>query len=165
MANLVLPDEITIQLIDSNDQAVALENVLFTIKIFARHKNDFSLGSYVSDSTGRVIITNEDLRHEVSATYDSGCMDYAHVEDAFPMIEIQLDHPDDIERCIQSRTTSWKSLLKGETERFGSIEELIDIYRNSTNHTLNIWKGFSKIRDEWDGSKTKYHYDFRIQKK
>jgi hypothetical protein len=70
MANILLSDEITIQLIDNQEQAVALANVIFTIRIFARHKNDFPLNPYLSDSSGNVIISNGDLRHEISATYD-----------------------------------------------------------------------------------------------
>lgn len=163
MANIVLPDEITIQLVNKKDQAIALENVLFKILIFARHKNDFSLGPYKSDSSGKVTITKDDLRHEVAATYDSGLMDYAPVEDAYPSIEIRPYQQDEIERYIKSRTTAWTSLLKGEKERWDSIDELIDVFKNSTNHTLKGWKLFAKIKDVWDGSRLLFHYDFKIK--
>ena len=165
MANLVLPDEVTIQLLDTNGQPMQMENVLFSIHLFARQKNDFNLGPFVSDSTGKVLISNTDLRNDIAATYDSGCMDYCAVEGAFPLVEIRLSHPDDIDRIINARTTAWKSLLKGEKERWGTMENLISTYRNSSNHKLKVWKGFSKIRDEWDGTNKQYHYDFRIQEK
>ena len=166
MANLILPDEVTIQLIDTQDQPMAMANVLFSIYLFARHKNDFHLGPYVSDSSGTVTIPLTDLRHDIAANHSSGCMDYAPVEKAFSLIEIRLDHPDDIDRIINARTTtSWTSLLNGEEERWGTMDNLIQTYRSASNRELRVMKNFSRIRDEWDGSKKKYQYKFRVQKK
>ena len=92
-------------------------------------------------------------------------MDYVAVEDAFPFVEIRLDHPDDIDRALKSRTTARTSLLKGEKERWGRMDKLLDTYRNAANRSLIVSKGFSRIRDEWDGSQTQYHYDFMVQTK
>lgn len=165
MANLILPDEVTIQLFDTDGQPMQIENVLFSVHLFARHKNDFNLGPYVSDPTGKVVISNADLRNDIVATHDSGCMDYCAVEGAFPFVEIRLSHPDDIDRIINARTTTaWTSLLKGEKERWGTMDNLIQTYRNASNPELMVWKGFSKIRDEWDGKKTQYHYDLEYRK-
>jgi hypothetical protein len=165
MAKLVLPERVTIQLIDSHKQPLALSNALFTVYLFARRKNDFFLGPYVSKDSGVVEITGSDLRHDVEATYDSGLMDYMSVEDAFSFVEIRLDHPDDIDRALKSRTAAWTSLLKGEKERWGTMVKLLDAYRNASNRSLNVSKSFSRIRDEWDGSRTQYHYDFMVQTK
>lgn len=165
MAHLVLPERVAIQLIDSHRQPVALSGALFTVCLFARHKNDFVLGPYVSNDSGIVEITGLDLRHDVDATYDSGLMDYVAAEDAFPLVEIRLDHADDIDRALKSRTTTWTSLLKGERERWGTIDKLLDAYRNASNRDLVVHKGLSRIRDDWDGSQTQYQYDFMIQRK
>jgi hypothetical protein len=167
MSNLVLPERVTIQLIDNHRKPFALSNVLLTVCLFARRKNDFFLGPYVSNASGIVEITGLDLRHDIDATYDSGLMDYVAAENAFSFVEIRLEHPDDIDRALKSRTTAWTSLLKGEKERWGTMEKLLNEYRNASNPGLVVNKGssISRIRDEWDGSQTQYNYDLMVQKK
>src|ERR1039457_5070279 len=160
MTNLVLPERVTIQLIDSHKKPLALPNTLFSVCLFTRRKNDFFLGPYVSNASGIVEITGANLRHDINATFDSGLMDYVAVENAFSFVEIRLDHPDDIDRALKSRTTAWTSLLKGEKERWGTMDKLFDVYRNASNLSFIVRKGSSRIRDEWDGSQMQYEYDF-----
>jgi hypothetical protein len=162
MGNLIIPQKITIHLIDYHGQLCALGNVLFTIHLFARRKNDFHLGPYLSDKDGIVTITEGDLRHDIDATYDSGLMDYTSVEDCHALVEIQPNTVDDIKRAIHSRETVWTNLLKGEKERWGSMQNLLKTYRESSNHRLVLPAVFPRIRDEWDGIKPEYEYDFRI---
>lgn len=165
MTNIVLPEKVTIQLTDNRDGPLALPRVLFTVRLFARHRNDFFLGPYVSNDSGLVKITRTDLHHDIEAAYESGLMDYVPVETCFSFVEIRLDHPEDIEKAIKSRTEYWTSLLKGEKERWGTIQNLLDTYRTAANHSLRVDKGFPRIRDEWNGSKDKYDYRLVVQKK
>lgn len=165
MANLILPNKVTIQLTDNREIPLAFPNALFTVCLFARHKNDFHLGPYISTDSGLVEITQSDLQNDIDSTYESGLMDYVSVETCFPFVEIRLDHPDDIDRAIKSRTEYWTSLLKGEKKRWGNMQNLLNAYYSSTNSKLQAIKGFSRIRDEWGGSKIEYNYKFMIQEK
>lgn len=92
-------------------------------------------------------------------------MDYVAVETAFFMVEIRLDHPDDIDRALASRSNVLKTLLKGEKESRGSMKNLLNAYRQASNRTLVVHKGFDRIRDEWDGTKSECEYGFPILKK
>jgi hypothetical protein len=56
-------------------------------------------------------------------------------------------------------------LLKREKTLWQSPEELIERFRNANNRALAISEGFSRIRDEWDGRKQEYGYDFYVTQK
>jgi len=120
-----------------------LANVIFTIHLYARRKNGFDLGPYLSDDRGVVTITEADMRDDVDATYDSGLMDYVSVENCHTFMEIRLETEEHIRQALHSRETVWKNLLKGEKERWGSMENLLRAYRESSNCRLNVHEGFS----------------------
>jgi len=130
---LIIPSIIQIQLVDLNGIDVPLGNVLLSIHIFAHRKNDFLLQPFVTDSGGRATITKEDIMSEVEAHYDSGLMDYVSVESAKPQVQISVTEPSQIQRSLKSRSTLWTTLLRGESRRWASIDELLDVYRNCTN--------------------------------
>jgi hypothetical protein len=142
-----------------------MANVILGVHLFASRKNDFYLGPYVSNADGIVVITKEDLYHDVEATYDSGLMDYVSVETCHTLVEIELKTADDIEKALHSREKVWTMLLKGETERWGTIKNLLKTYKTSANKNLDVSKEFSRIRDDWDGRRDEYEYDFFINPK
>jgi hypothetical protein len=79
------------------------------------------------------------------------------------LVEIRLWSENDLERAIRGRQT-W-GLLKREKTLWKSPEELIERFRNANNRNLVIAEGFSRIRDEWDGSRQEYAYDFYVTPK
>lgn len=130
---LIFPEIVTVRLIGSSQQPFEKPGVLLGIHIFARQKNDFFLAPFVTNAGGVVTITKKELLAEVSAHYDSGLMDYVEVEEAKTVVEIRLLSVEEIEKAIFSRTHVWKNLLRGERERWTSIDQLIDAYKNSSN--------------------------------
>ena len=160
--NLILPQKVTIRLVDNRKQPVSMANVIFGVHLFASRKNDFYLGPYVSNADGFVVITKEDLNHDVEATYSSGLMDYVSVDTCHTLVEIELKTAEDIEKAIHCREKVWPILLKGEAERWGTLKSLLKTYKTSTNKNLKVSKEFSHIRDDWDGSRDEYEYDFVI---
>jgi hypothetical protein len=60
MGNLIIPNKATIRLLDERDQPVRLANIIFTVHLYARRKNDFDLGPYLSDDTGVITIMGVD---------------------------------------------------------------------------------------------------------
>ena len=163
--NIVLPQKVTIQLVDSSGTAIELSNVIFTIQLFARHKNNFYLGPFSSDDSGKVVISQTDLENEVKATYSSGLMDYAPVETCHPIVEIFPMQPEDIERALNARENVWTILLDGEKDRWGTLQNLLTVYRQAKNNEIKISKDLSLIRDEWNGKKDEYIYSFTINNK
>jgi hypothetical protein len=164
MANLILPEKVTLQLTDMQERSLEIPDVVFYVHFFARHKNDFHLGPYVSDKSGKIVISQQELIWNIQATYDSGLMDYSAVETCYPSIEIILEHPDLIKRTLATREKVWNALLKGEKERWETLENLLNTYRRAKNDQLDISKG-AKIRDEWDGAKMEYDYNFPVPPK
>jgi hypothetical protein len=81
----------------------------------------------------------------VAAHYDSGLMDFAEVENAHQIVEITALTATEIERAIQSRILVWKTLLKGESDKWSSIAALVEVYRRAANSELAV----TKLRLDW----------------
>jgi len=142
---LIFPEEITLRLEDVSHQPVQVPDVLLGIRIFAMRKNDFFLQPFVTDGDGVAIVKKRDLLAEVAAHYDSGLMDYVEVESSQPTVEIRAITEAEIAKIIHARTHVWKSLLRGEADRWSSIEQLIEVYRRAANAKLSI----SSLRKDW----------------
>jgi hypothetical protein len=164
MGNLILPQKAVIQLVDDFGEPLQIPDVIFTLHLFATHKNDFYLSPFVSDNSGKAIITREELNNEIRATYSSGLMDYASVETCHPLIEIFINQPEDIERALNAREKLWVVLLDGEKERWGSVENLINVYRQAKNNELKLSKELSRLTDDWNGEKEEYVYNLGVNK-
>jgi hypothetical protein len=163
VTNLILPEIATVKLKTGMGQDYRVPNIVFSVETHARHKNDYHLGPFFSDDDGVVAITRELLDIYVEAELDSGLMDYTHISDCYSLIEIRLWSENDLEQAIKVRQL-W-GLLKREKTLWQSPEELIERFRNANNRALAISEGFSRIRDEWDGRKQEYGYDFYVTQK
>ncbi len=160
MSNLLLPNRVAIQLVDRNKLPLKMAGVLFRIHLFARARNDFTLQPFASDGEGIVTILKEELEAEVQANYDSGVMDCDHVSTCFPSVEIQLLSVEDIERAVKARKI-WKNLLAGERDRWISMDQLLDVYRNACNKEL-FYEQSQPIRAQLEKSGAEYFYVFLI---
>jgi hypothetical protein len=158
--NLVLPEQITVQLIDSNGSSIRMSNVLFRITAFARRKNDYSLAPFATDDEGLATITKAQLESEVAADLDSGVMDHAAISTCSPIVEIHLLTDEEIRRAIEARSTIWKGLLSGERDRWQSIEQLLAVYKNANNHRLLALE--PTLRPVWNGVEKNHSYVFPV---
>ena len=165
MTKFILPDKITVKLVKPRQQDFSVDNILLYIKTNARHKNDFYLGPFVSDKNGVITITKIDLDNEVTATYESGLMDYSSIENSFSFVELRLYDQNEIDKMIESRTKAWTSLLKGEKERWTSINHLVDTLKKSNNKYLLLYDSTKRIRAEFDGTQNEYEFQLDIYKK
>jgi hypothetical protein len=154
MPSLLLPEKTVLRLVDSEHRPLRVANVLFIVHTFAKRKNDFKLGPFGTDVEGIATILKRDLLAEASAHYDSGLMDYDAIEDCLPIVEIAAMEQQKIEQALKTRTNVWKSLLRGETERWANIEEL----RNQYRHAANMEISAQVIRVRWDGSAKGFDY-------
>ena len=105
-------------------------------------------------------ISRNEVEAEVAAHYDSGRMDYAHVSGCSPSVEICLLSGEDIHHAIKARKI-WTNLLEVETNRWDSVEQLLDVYRKANNGRLFADQSPS-IRDDWDRVGAEYTCDFVV---
>jgi hypothetical protein len=160
MNNLVLPNCVAIQLVNTDKRPLKIADVLFRVRFFARQKSDFTLQPFASDANGVCRISRNEVEAEVAAHYDSGVMDYAHVSGCSPLVEICLLSGEDIHHAIEARKI-WTNLLAGERDRWGSVEQLLDVYRKANNGRL-FGDQSPSIRDDWDKVGAEYTYDFVV---
>ena len=85
-------------------------------------------------------------------------MDYSDINDCFPLVEIQLWSDADIEKAIKGRQV-W-GLLRRETELWQNADELVALFRAAPNPHLGA--NPVQLRDEWDGRKQEYEYQWRV---
>ena len=152
MANLILPEKLRILVMDIEGGALGTPNLLFRIHAFARHKNDFFLQPFATNSDGIADVSKQELLAEVNAHFDSGLMDYCSISDCNETVEISLLSNEDIDRAIYSRTHVWKSLLAGERDRWNSLDQLIALYRSAANSRVQA----AAITMKWNGSQPEY---------
>jgi hypothetical protein len=165
---ICLPKLVTVALKTPEGNPLPLANVLIKIQTFAIYKKSISLFPFATNHDGISRITKEEICAEVSATYDSGLMDYTAIESAHESVEILLASQTEIEKAISARTNVWKNLLKGEKERWKTIGDLISLYTFSNNHLLEIPDDLPtrpKIRDSWIRPDTEYNYEIYVRPK
>jgi hypothetical protein len=154
VASLLIPEKVVLRLVDSESNPLRVANVLFLVHTFAKRKNDFTLGPFVTDEEGVVTITKRDLLAEATAHYESGLMDYDAIENCQPSVEIAAMEPSEIEKALEARQRTWKMLLRGESERWATIEDLRKLYREAANKRISA----QPVTVLWDGSDDKCEY-------
>jgi hypothetical protein len=157
MASLLLPEKVTLRLVDSERKQLRVPNILFFVHAFVNYKNDFDLGPFVRDADGIVTITRHGLLAEANAHYDSGVMDYRSLEDCKEVVEIRAIESQEVEKALDARTRIWTGLLRGESERWANIEELRNVYRTAANKRISA----QPLRVQWDGSQREVEYFIR----
>ena len=163
---LSLPSSVCVELRLPDRSPLRMPKVLFAIQTFATHKNDISMFPFATEDDGVARITRDLMRAEISATYDSGLMDYASIESAYDMIEVRIASVSEIERVIESRSKSWTSLLKGERERWKNMDELLELLRSANNRELDIPDALSlrpKVRDSWSDPTADKRYEVYVR--
>jgi hypothetical protein len=159
IGHLVLPEQVTVQLVDSSGSPAKMADVLFQITAFARQKNDYHLQPFATDREGLATITREQLDAEVAANHDSGLMDYVHISKCSSAVEIRPLTDEETLRAIEARKV-WSSLLAGERDRWESLGQLLNLYRNANNSRLSVLE--PTMRVVWDGRGTEYSYLFIV---
>ena len=145
MKNLIFPETVTVRLVGPNKEPIRVPGVLIVVHVFASRKNDFFLQPFKTDANGEANITRKELLAEAAAHYDSGLMDYESIEESQALVEVRSMGLTEIERAVSSRSRVWTRLLKGECERWSSIEQLIDVYRQAANGRVSI----TPVRVSW----------------
>jgi hypothetical protein len=161
MESIVLPERVVLRLVNLDGTALRIPNVLFTVRAFARRKNDFDLGPFVSSEEGVVSITKSELLAEANAHSDSGLMDYERIENCKPEVVIDAMTPRAIDKALESRAKVWTMLLGDEAQRWGTLENLRNTYRKAANSSISV----KALSARWDGTSPEYEYSAVAQKR
>jgi len=158
MPFLRLPARVLIQLVDKNDSRLCVPNVLFRFTAFASYKNDFVFQPFASDEAGIVAITKRELDAGIADCYAAGLMDYAHISGCSSRVEIRMLTDEDVQRAVDARKI-WKNLLPGERVRWGSMEELLNLYKSANNMRFLSHESVP-MRVNWSDEGAEYSYEF-----
>jgi hypothetical protein len=145
MGNLIFPEKVKVRLVGPNKEPIRVPGVLIVVHLFALRKNDFYLQPFKTDANGEANIQKQELLAEAAAHYDSGLMDYEAIEESRPLVEVRSMSAAEIRSALSSRSRVWTSLLKGESERWSSIQELVDSYRQAANERVSV----TPVRVSW----------------
>ena len=151
---IIFPERAVVQLCRvgrSGDwEPYRVAGAIASVRVFARHKNDYDLGPFVSDAEGRITMSGDALRAYAAATVDSGIMDHARVDEAFPFVEIRLWTGRQVSAAIEARQT-W-GLLPAEGELWSSAEAMLGALRSAPNARFQTVPnaGYGIVRDLWD---------------
>ena len=154
LESLIFPERVTVRLVGPNKEPIRVLGVLIVVHVFASRKNDFFLQPFTTDANGEAQITKGELLAEADAHYDSGLMDYEAIGESGPVVEVRAMSLTEIERAVSSRSGVWTRLLKGGCERWSSIEQLIDVYRQAANKRVSI----TPVRVSWHLRCKEYDY-------
>lgn len=166
MQTLSIPDNINIDLIDSAGTPLRQSNILLGIQTFAIQKNNIDIYPFLSNSSGRVAITKEEIKQRADIYISYGIMDYAPLEYAQPHIQIYCWGNNRLDKCIKhwtnllrnkrnSQMTELERKLLGDLpQRFIDIErretEELEIFSSCFNRTTQWRQDILLISDSWD---------------
>jgi hypothetical protein len=164
---LFIPKSICIQFRNKDNASINYKNILVGIKTHATRKNDIDIYPFLTDETGCINITAEQIKQEADNFISYGLMDYSTLESAKPLIEIYYWGIKSIERYLQHYTdkllnqkTNYNTEIflnhirddfrqeMEETENRERIE--YEIFKECHNLNLPIENNVLLASDKWD---------------
>ena len=181
MQTLLIPDKIQIDFFDGNNNPLQQDRILIGIRTFANHKNDIDLSPFLTDSSGSVTITSEDIKERFDNFVSYGLMDYSSLETAKPKIEIYFWGNKSIDRYI----SYWTKLLSGKKDlkqfemwggQLGRLQkelaqieqrerEELKLYETCFNRTTKVSDDLVLINDSWEKQNTELKYKVKLDTK
>jgi hypothetical protein len=166
MQTLFIPDKIDIDFLDANENPIYQDKILVGIRILPNHKNDIDLSPFLTDKSGHLTITSENIKNRYDNFISYGLMDYSSLESSKPKIEIYFWGEKSLNKYIEywsnilNKKTDFKQFEKwcdslGKLQKeFALIEqkerEELQIFKDCFNRTVNQKKDISIVKDSWD---------------
>ena len=127
------------------DQPVS--GIAILIKLFANHKNDYSLLPPLSDQNGNIEISREWLVQKILETSSLALMDYSsNLEDCQPKFELRVLDKEAITTALlaleiykaglPTLQNNIDSLLRARNSKYSSCIELINLSGEKTENVL-----------------------------
>ena len=175
----ILPEKITVNIVDKSGSPLCKSNILVGIKTFATTKNDIELSPFSSDDKGKIIITKQELLKLETEAINSALMDYALLNTAKPEVNIFLIDTEEVNKRInyllelskkQEANAHYLKTSIGN-EQVGSLINDIKIVNDKISKELTIdLNSYNRknkvdsisIKANWQEHEKEYSYDLVI---
>ena len=99
------PDTLTVTARD-RDTSLPVKDVAIVLVLFAKRKNDYSVGPLITNENGKVESTRAECESAIKQAQEAFVMDYhGDLESCRPLIEVRLHLPEYIEKMLQNYKT------------------------------------------------------------
>jgi hypothetical protein len=164
---LFIPKLIHIEFRDKNNTPLNQENILIGIRTRATHKNDIYIYPFLTNESGYVDITKEQIKTNADNFISYGLMDYLSLESAKPLIDIYYWGNKSIDNYLQynkrvmsneKKDYTFGGIIAGitadfikEMEEIGKRErDQYTIFKDCYNLTTHIEHDIVLVSDVWD---------------
>lgn len=90
-----------------HDTTLPAQGVAIVLVLFAKRKNDYSVGPLITNENGQVEFTRAECESAIKQAQDAFVMDYhGDLESCRPLIEVRLHLPEYIEKMLENYKTS-----------------------------------------------------------
>lgn len=73
------------------------------------------------------------------------------IHESFSFIEIVHWSTEQLDAALRARTSTWRHLVEGEAELYGSMTALVERLRHAGNRQfLPPFAYYGRVRDEWE---------------
>src|SRR5437868_13665578 len=119
------PDSLTVSVRD-RDTGLPVQGVAIILVLFAKRKNDYSVGPLITNKHGQVEFTRAECEAAIKQAQEAFVMDYhGDLESCRPVIEVQLHLSEYIETMLKNYKTSPDFWGKGFTKRlFAELQQV-----------------------------------------
>lgn len=128
------PKKITIKVVE-DEKKIPIPNIAISMKLYAKHKNNYNLIPPVSNNEGIINITKEWLEKEINKLRNLFIMDYAsNLDDCDYKIRIAILSNDEIKKSVNGMKIYKEALNISDLE----IESLLDARNKYYQTTTKI---------------------------
>jgi len=122
-----LPDTLTIVARDRKTGLPA-EGVAIVLVLFAKEKNNYTVGPLISNANGEVKFTREECEFSVKRSQEMFLMDYqGDLDSCLPKIEVSLHPPEHLKRMRQQYETApdfWGRGFRDPKRLFADLQKV-----------------------------------------
>lgn len=176
---LFIPELIHIEFRDKNNVPLNHENILMGIRTRATHKNDIYIHPFLTNGSGYVDITKEQIKTNADNFISYGIMDYSPLESAKPLIDIYYWGNRSINRYLEhnkhvisneKKDYTFGGMIAGikadfikEMEGIGKKERnQYTIFKDCYNLTTHIEHDIVLVSDIWDKENKHLQYNVTL---
>ena len=132
---MIFPNSLNIFLKNRiNGEKLKIENVIISIHLFAKYRNDYHLGPFFSNEMGEYFLNSNILIASAEAELATGLMDYEDYHNCKDEAVIKILSVFEVSRLKNARKM-W-GILKDEKSLYESKEQLLSRIELSNNHKI-----------------------------
>jgi hypothetical protein len=172
---LFIPEYITIELRNKNEEPLHQANILLGIMTHASFRNDIDIYPLISDKKGIISLKKDQIIKMANEFISYGIMDYSSLESAKPDIElyfwgkrninIYLGYEVDpqLERALRISIPNFdvEHYKKQRIEQMKEEKNYL-AFKNSFNRLSDVENDLTLVQDLWDKPRKEVHYKITL---